>query len=180
MKHLSLKLCMVAQAVLLAAMLQAMVSSCSRKSGEPVMFTGRVLTIADMVGRAGAGTFGKSEYAEVNRDWVLWAYQDFKAEISAGQYGVASWSDRSQCTFFATSFEVYAQKRYFAQAFHSAIPASGVAVGSNWYHPAPGEGHALDIIITQNGTEYFEPQTGRFIILSASQVQSTYFKKFDE
>ena len=158
----------------------ALLSGCSRKADEPVMFTGRTLAQAEVRDQAGTFVFcGKLQYAEVNSDWLLWAYNDFRAELSAGQYGVLKWDNRSQCTFFATSFEAFCQKRYFAQAFHATIPAPGIAVGTIWFLLAPNEGHAVNIVLTERGRRIFEPQTGRFIDLSPEQFASGYFRKFD-
>lgn len=153
---------------------------CARKAGEPVMFTGKVYDRVQMAEIAGGAFFGKTQYAEVSHAWLLWAYDDFRAEISAGQFGVTGWDDRAECTFFTTAFEAFAQKRYFAQAFHSSIPAPGIAVGAQWYTlAADGEGHSLVVAITERGREFFEPQTGKFVTLTQEQIDSTYHRKFD-
>lgn len=158
----------------------ALVTGCARKSGEPVMFTGKTLTQADVRGAAGAFSFcGKLQYAEVNSAWLIWAYDDFRAELSAGAYGVVKWDNRAECTFFATSFEAFCQKRYFAQAFHARIPAPGIAVGTIWYTPAAGDGHAVNVVLTERGRQIFEPQTGKFLDLTQEQFASAYFRKFD-
>jgi carbohydrate-selective porin OprB len=147
---------------------------CARKSGEPVEFTGKVLSAAEV-----SGLCGKTQYAEVNSAWLAWVYADFRAELSAGQYGVQTWDNRAECTFFATSFEVFAQKRYFAQAWHASIPAPGIAVGTVWYHPTATTGHAVNIVYTESGPRYFEQQTGATITLTPGQLASVYFRKFD-
>ncbi len=165
--------------VMLAVVL---VPSCAKRTDEPTMFTGRVLTPGDMSRVIGGLTsYGKDSYAEVNRDWLLWAYQDFRKELGAGQYGVTTWTNRSQCTFFTTRFEGYAQQRYFAQAFHSAIPAPGIAVGAQWYHDTPTTRHALCVVMTQRGVEFFDPQVGQFTILTSVQAGflSVTNRKFD-
>ncbi len=155
-------------------------ASCSRKADEPVMFTGKTLAQSDVRNAAGFVTFlGKAQYAEVNSAWLQWCYSDFRAELSAGAFGVTKWDDRAECTFFATSFEAFCQKRYFAQAFHSSIPAPGIAVGTIWFQPAPGQGHAVNVVITESGARYFEPQTGKFLNLTSAQVASISFRKFD-
>lgn len=157
-------------------------AACSKKSGEPPMFTGKVLSRADILGASGQAMMGKFTYAEVNDEWLKWAYADFRSELAEGAYGVVGWDDRSQCTFFATSFEAYSQKRYHAQAWHSRIPAPGVAVGTRWYLPNPDNpqiGHALNVVFTKQGPVNFEPQTGRLVALSDLQKKSTYLQKFD-
>lgn len=167
----------VAPAVIL--LLAVIFIGCAKKSGEPEMFTGRTVS-RDAVSLAtdGAQT-GKLSYAEVNSAWLAWAYDDFRRELSAGPYGVTGWDDRSQCTLFASSFEVYCQKRYHAQAFHSRISAPGIAVGTRWYSPTDDTGHALNIVFTERGVVDFEPQTGRIVTLTPAQRRSSSLMKFD-
>lgn len=155
-------------------------TGCARKAGEPAMFTGKVYSPLEVGALVGGGAYyGKAQYAEVSTAWLKWAYDDFRAELSAGQFGVVSWDDRAQCTLFASAFEVYCQKRYFAQAFHSRIPAPGIAVGVRWFHPTPDTGHAINPVLTELGLVEFEPQTGKFLALTAAQRDSSYLKKFD-
>lgn len=165
--------------IALVVALVLLLAGCAKKSGEPAMFTGRVLSRLDVAVATGPAQTGKMTYAEVNSAWLEWAYADFRAELSAGQYGVMGWDNRAQCTLFSTSFESYAQRRYFAQGWHSKIPAPGIAVGSRWYSPTPGTGHALNVVLTERGALDFEPQTGRFVTLTASQIASSYLLKFD-
>jgi hypothetical protein len=143
------------------------------------MFTGRTISKEAVYLAVNGAQTGKSLYAEVNSAWLLWAYDDFRKELSSGQFGVAKWDNRSQCTLFASAFEVYCQKRYFAQAFHSSIPAEGIAVGTRWYMPTNTTGHALNMVFTERGLLNFEPQTGLFVVLTSDQIDSSYMKKFD-
>lgn len=158
-----------------------LVFSCSRKSGEPRIFNDKVIPVSELLALTGYSVTGKLAYAQVNRDWLLWVYNDYRSWISEGGFGVVKWDDKAQCTFFVTSFEVFAQKRYFAHAFHSRIDASGIAIGPVWYRPDPAVniGHAVCACHTQNGVEYFDPQTGKFVILTPAQLAAVYFRKFD-
>lgn len=160
----------------LAAMLPA---GCSKRSGEPTMFTGRVISREAVSLATGGVQTGKLLYAEVNSAWLTWAYDDFRRELSDGVFGVVGWDNRSQCTLFASAFEVYCQKRYFAQGFHASIPAPGIAVGTRWYQVDDANGHALNLVLTERGLVDFEPQTGRFVALTQRQIASSYLKKFD-
>lgn len=158
-------------------------AGCSRKFGEPKIFTGGVISKLDILKEHTIIYSGKHVYATVNREWILWAYDDFRNWLAQGQYGVLKWDDRSQCTLFSAAFEVYCQIAFFRQAFHDSIPAQGIAVGTIWYLPNYpidfSTGHAINMIITQNGMEYFEPQTGKFITLTSDQISTAFLKKFD-
>ena len=91
-------------------------AGCSKRSGEPTMFTGRTLSNNEVILAVNGALTGKASYAEVNSEWLAWAYADFRRELSAGQFGVVKLDNKSQCTLFASAFEVYCQKRYFAQS----------------------------------------------------------------
>jgi len=151
----------------------------SKRSGEPTMFTGRTLSNNEVILAVNGALTGKASYAEVNSEWLAWAYADFRRELSAGQFGVTRWDNKSQCTLFASAFEVYCQKRYFAQSFHSGTKADGIAVGVRWYKETPTMGHAVNIIITERGIIDFEPQSGRVLALGDDKIVSSFMKKFD-
>lgn len=170
-------LAVVALVAALAAL--ATFAGCSKRSGEPTMFTGRTLSNNEVVLASNGALTGKLSYAEVNSEWLAWAYADFRRELSAGQFGVVKWDNKSQCTLFASAFEVYCQKRYFAQSFHSGTVADGIAVGTRWYKVSPTMGHAVNMIITERGIVDFEPQSGRFVALNQDQISSSFMKKFD-
>lgn len=156
------------------------VFSCARDSGEPRIFTGKTLTRNEILSKTAVTNFGKFNYAEVNSEWLKWCYPKFKSKIGEGSFGVLNWDDKSQCTYFTTAFEEFAQRTYFAHAFHDFIKAPGIAVAAFWYNPAPtGDGHALILVFTENGRQFFEPQTGKFLQLTNEQIKSAYLIKFD-
>ncbi len=167
------------RSLLLAGGAALLATSCARKAGEPAIHTGKVLTRGEIVARAGSSATGKPIYAEVNRDWLAWCYADFRAWIGSGQFGVLQWDNRSQCTFFASAFEVYCQGKFFAHAFHSTMAAPGIAVGTIWYPTTGDDGHAVNLAVTANGRELFEPQTGNFFTLADAVYARAYFRKFD-
>lgn len=157
-------------------------TACSKKSGEPDMFTGKVYSSVEVRALVPGATLGKNSYAQVNRAWVEWFYSEFRSKLSEGQYGVVHWDGRFTCTSFTTKFCGDAQMRYFAQSFHSRIKAPSAGIGEFWYHPGGnwlGNGHALVICLTENGREFFEPQTGKWVSLTPAETTATIIKKFD-
>ena len=171
---------MLRSVALLAALVAfAAFIGCSKRSGEPTMFTGRTLSNNEIILLVNGAFTGKASYAEVNSEWLTWAYADFRKELSAGQFGVVKWDNKSQCTLFASAFEVYCQKRYFAQSFHSGTKADCIAVGTRWYKVGPNLGHAVNIVRTERGIIDFEPQSGRFLALNQDEINSSFMRKFD-
>lgn len=147
------------------------------------MFTGKVYSAQEIqTFFASPVTLGKQQYAQVSRAWVEWFYADFRATLSAGQFGIVHWDGRFTCTSFTTKFVGDAQMRYFAQSFHSSISAPSIAVGEFWYQPGgnwQAPGHALVVCVTENGREFFEPQTGKWVVLTPAEVQASRHRKFD-
>jgi hypothetical protein len=168
-------------AVALAALSPlALVTGCSRQSGEPAIFTGKVYSAEQVRTACGWAYIGKTQYAEVNRDWLPWYYAQFRSEIAAGAYGVVKWEPDACCTFFASRFASGAQLHYFAQNWNTGLAANGIAVGKRWYTPAGGKvGHAIVQAVTQRGLEFFEPQTGQFVTLTDAEKAATQLSEFD-
>jgi len=146
-------------AVALAALSPlALVTGCSRQSGEPAIFTGKVYSADQVRTACGWAFLGKAQYAEINRDWLPWYYAQFRAEIAAGAYGVVKWEPNACCTFFASRFASGAQLHYFAQNWNTGLAANGIAVGKRWYTPAGGKDFkATEGVVTQIETPPEEP-----------------------
>jgi len=166
----------------LAAMclLLIVLANCSRQSGEPAIYTGRIYSAEQVRELCGWAFLGKATYAEVNRDWLPWYYAQFRSEIAAGAYGVVKWQPDAACTFFASRFASGSQLRFFAQNWNTGLATHGIAVGKRWYTQVGGKtAHALIQAITQNGLEFFEPQTGQFVTLAGTELTATQLSEFD-
>ena len=113
-------------------------------------------------------------YAEVDRDWLLRSYDLWRSEIHS--LGVTKWDPRFNCVHFSQHFVAWLQIRYYLQTFHTpGAPADGLAAGVFAYRrQADGTGHALLIVLTQNGREFFEPQTGKFVTLTPDEIKSSW------
>lgn len=143
------------------------------------IFTGRVYTQVEVINLVGYGYFGKSSYAEVNREWVLSHYMDYRMFLSKKPLTVLRWDNKAECTFFATGYELFAQGNFKADSFQSWINTPSIAVGTIWYKLNANEYHAVNIMITARGAEFFEPQTGKFIELSVLEKSQPLLIKFD-
>lgn len=158
----------------------ALFFGCSKEIGEPNIYTGKIFTADQLRLKIGPFTpLGKANYAEVNTAALPWVYKAFRKDLSSGQYGILVWDDRSECTFFSTAFEYFAQRRFFAEGWASPIKSPQIAVGTIWYVISPGQRHAINIILSESGIVYFEPQTGKIVTLTPEQENSILFEKFD-
>jgi hypothetical protein len=169
---------------IIGALVALVLAGCFRKSDEPVMFTGQVVQREQVKTLAGGwASTGKLTYAVVTREWVEWHYGQFRSQLSAGTYGIVRWDGRFSCTSFTTKFCADAQMRYFAQSFHSTIQAQSIGLGEWWYDPKAdgvGLGHAVVAVLTApDRLEFFEPQTGQWVKLTAQEQASAYLRKFD-
>ena len=148
--------------------------------GEPQIYTGTVLTAAQLRSQVPWAILGKDHYAQVNSEWLTWYYDEFRTELAGGKYGIVHWDTKFSCTSFASRYASSAQLRYFAQSFYADIPAGNIAVGEFWYRPrGQTEGHALVAAYTERGLLYLDPQNGHFVDLTGTELQSAYLRKFD-
>ena len=89
------------------------------------------------------------------------------------ELGVSVWDNKWDCEDFASFF------KSMAQVCHkkSSGTAEGLAIGEIYYHQdGDGEGnHAINVIFTENGPIFFEPQQGLPVKLSDTEIKSIYF-----
>lgn len=143
------------------------------RTEESRIYSGKIIGSETIFRACGIITLGKEFYAEVNRKWLLWSYSDFRKWIGNETH-------KATCTFFTTSFEAYCQKCYLAQVLNSNILPQNIAVGTIWYPTnRPNENHAVNIVFTEQGLEFFEPQTGQFIQISEDTMVRDAMKKMD-
>ncbi len=114
-----------------------------------------------------------SRYGQVDRNWIIKAYPEWRAELHRD--GVVRWDPRFNCVHFSTHFVAWAQLRHYLESFHSgAQTAQSLALGVFAYRSNTRGGHALVEIVTQNGREFFEPQTGEFVVLTPEEIKSSW------
>lgn len=137
--------------------------------------TGRVLTPYELrinTGFLGATTPAPS-YAEVNSKFLQQYYNDFSNELF--HLGITGWSTEFECVSFASFYADYAKTRYYLQNYASKTSPATLALGVIWYKPDNAiMGHAIDVAWTERGIIYIEPQTGRWLTLSATEIHSIY------
>ena len=148
--------------------------------------TGVVLSAMDVVNRVTPFPWmGDQSYAVVRREWVEVFYKEFRRDLF--DRDVVRWNERFDCNHFSAYFVSLAQIRYYADNWGKNTGATTLAIGERWYVPgsrkplvgqAPKAGHAIVVMVTENGVEHFEPQTGQFITLSKEEIDSTYLLKF--
>jgi hypothetical protein len=166
--------------------LYLLAAGCSKQAGEPTMFTGKVLTAADIRGALDVTKTGSAAYAEVNSKWVEWYYPKFRDALSAGAYGITKWDGAFKCTAFTTSLVGDVQMKFFAQSFHAEIvrQTQTAAAAQFWYYPEGQTtiGHALAEFRTENPAKrFFEPQTGKWVTLTPAEQSAgrVYLRTFN-
>ncbi|MEY4941537.1 MAG: hypothetical protein RIQ93_3272, partial [Verrucomicrobiota bacterium] len=71
----------------------------SRSTADPVPWTGRVFSSAELGARTGAIYLSDETYAEVNSRWLKQYYTDFRRELN--RQGVMRGGDRFDCVRFS-------------------------------------------------------------------------------
>lgn len=120
---------------------------------------------------------GDELYATVSSDWILDFYLEFRKELFAK--GVTKWDERFDCNHFAGYFVELAQTKFYLDNFQSRSAAQTLALGMYWYRQdsAPTS-HAVVVAITEIGVRFFDPQTGKFIVLSPAERASAFLVVF--
>lgn len=149
--------------------------ACAPKADKGKATTGKVISqFGAMAAMSDWSPMVTKSYAEVDRGWLLRSYDLWRTEIHS--LGVTKWDPRFNCVHFSQHFVAWLQLRYYLQTFHArGVTADGLAVGVFAYKREPdGSGHALLIVLTQNGREFFEPQTGQFVTLTPDEIKSSW------
>jgi hypothetical protein len=164
-------------------------SSCSKKSTNalpytndsiPAYFIDTQWKLLSKVQNSGSFPFtGDKDYAVVNYDWLFEFYEVWRDEIFA--QNVIKWDDKFDCNKFATSYIARAQIEYFKITWGNNKPQA-LALAEIWFTEKETKtakyNHAIVAALTNKGLVFFEPQTGKQIILTEKQQASIYLKKF--
>lgn len=122
--------------------------------------------------------FGASSYAVPTLAWLqgdLWKF--FKARLWSEN--LDTWKVRWECRDFARAYACSALECWADTP--GANPDDGLAVGEVWFIPdptQPSSGHAICPVITENGLQFIEPQTGQLYPMTAAQLSTRYFLRF--
>lgn len=112
-------------------------------------------------------TFGDANFNLPKSSWVFNSlYPFFRGEMK--RWGVLEWSDKFDCEDFSQTFRVLAK----ACHYKSSGSAQGIAIGEIDYERSDGEYHCINTLFTEKGLIWFEPQTGKSLILSDEEITS--------
>lgn len=106
--------------------------------------------------------------------WIMEKFYPFFVK-KLSELGVSVWDNKWDCEDFTSFFKSMAQVCHR----NSNGTAEGLAIGEIYYHQdgASGENHAINVIFTENGPIFFEPQQGLPVKLSDSEIKSIYYFK---
>lgn len=126
---------------------------------------------------------GDETYGIVKESEIAGLYHTFQQTMKT--LGVSGRSKYFDCNHFAGLFIAVAQARYAASIENSIgdgnpnLPET-LAMAELWYKPdnAVDEGHAIVLIETDKGRIFLEPQTGEYLKLTQSELDSAYLCKW--
>lgn len=120
------------------------------------------------------------DYSIPKREWVRGNfYRLYKSWLS--RHGLHTWKSYHDCDNKAETFSTFASfchaKTMTAREREGKETYQGIAVGVVYYLIGgnKNKGHAINIIYTQNGIEFLEPQNGRFQNLTQKEKDSIWF-----
>jgi len=123
------------------------------------------ITSEQLRGMWGRGVYvavSDATYALPTKRWLLAMAKEHAAKLGR-------WRKAFDCDDFAMSLKVETQK------MHREADVDGLAVGVCFYRRDKGGAHAINWAVSRNGLYFIEPQTGREVWLSESELQSVYF-----
>lgn len=137
------------------------------------MTRAEILAFFPPAGVLGSPNLGGLEYAVPTLAWLQGPFWDF----FKGRYWSTNsdkWKFRWECRDFARAYACAAQECWGDTA--GGDPAvDALAVGEMWFHPDTATGHAICPVITENGLQFIEPQTGLLCTVTPEQFSSRYF-----
>jgi len=136
--------------------------------------TGRVFSRIDLVREYPGLIYGDNDYAEVNSQWLPHWYGLYRQRLF--DLGIVKWSVNFDCNRFADLYVSMAQACNSAATFHAEAKPS-LAIGTVWYRREDtGSLHAIVQAFTERGRIFVDPQTGKVVSLSSSEVGSIFLQ----
>jgi hypothetical protein len=127
-------------------------------------------------GVLGNPNFGGLNYAVPTLAWLQGPFWDF----FKGRYWATNsdkWKFRWECRDFARAYACAAQEAW-GDTPGGDPDVDALAVGEIWFSPSPAIGHAICPVITENGLQFIDPQTGAIYPVTPEQFESRYFLRF--
>lgn len=119
---------------------------------------------------------GDASYAEVNSAWLPAWYRLYRARLY--RLGIVHGSKRFDCNRFSDIYVSLAHAHFSVSMHHSDIPAEAIAIGTVWYKvDNRNERHALVLALTERGRLFIDPQCGREVVLSETEIASIFHQR---
>ncbi len=152
------------------------ITGCSNRNAEPPMIV-NVSPIPRTAIISKVDTLDDS-YQPINSQWIEWYYaNEFRPELSKT---LINWDQRFDCNRFAAYFAAKAQIDYLKNTWNSWKAGQAAAIGVFCYciKGNPKNAHALVIVYTEKGLQFFEPQTGKWVNLTQVEINSRFSSHF--
>jgi hypothetical protein len=117
-------------------------------------------------------------YAEVDSRWLGSFHNKLHKDFISN--GIVDWEDSFDCSKFAAAYCAAAQMEYYksiSSKWKSGM-ATALGVGEIWYVTPNGRGHAVVLVLSDVGSLYIDPQTGKIVELTPEEEKSIYFARF--
>lgn len=113
------------------------------------------------------------DYARPTSNYLLGKFYEFYRQLLT-EHKLATLDARCDCDNFASTFYV------FAQICHtkSKRKEQGIAIGELFYFIDNGGGHVINIAFTEKGIMLIEPQDGKEVQLTQTEIESAMLIRF--
>jgi hypothetical protein len=119
-----------------------------------------------------ADLYRNKKYAVVNYDAIPDLYFDFWKLFSDH---IKGWDEKFNCIHFTSLYIELAQLKFASKSVSYYSKADALAMGEFWYHPdgfKNGVDHSIVIIYTTKGIVFIEPQSGKEVNLTKTELMS--------
>lgn len=117
-----------------------------------------------------------TDYALPTTSWLLTTFYPWWQD-QRNSLGLTTWTRINDCDNFARAYAQAAQDCYALTPVDGTRPEA-LAVGELCYIKDGSGGHAIVLAITEDGKVFIEPQTGKRIFLSPTEIDSCFFVRF--
>jgi hypothetical protein len=150
----------------------------------PNLWSGTVLSAEDFNNAVGnVWPAADESYAVLKADALPAFYVWFRSETD--RLGLRPDIGRLDCDDWAHLYRDLLNARWYKAQWEGTSPkAQSAAVAAYWFrlyrsnylggNVLPASGHAINVLVTDEGVKYLEPQTGAFVELNQDEVASRF------
>lgn len=115
-----------------------------------------------------------ASYESIRENKIRALYDAWRQQLFDTNPHLIKYGESNDCDKFAMSFCSYVQNTYYELNYGIKPKAESFGIGIVFYKSKGKFNHAINVIITEENILFFEPQTGKDVVLSMEEIASIY------